>query len=518
MLTHIQELLDAAETNPDDTVLILDGVSFSTAEVRRRCEDVARGLVRGGLHGGDRVVIMLPSRPEAVWSWFGTAWAGGIDCPLSPEVKGALLDYYLTDLEPSVVVSDVEGLQKIAACAWVPDLAVVVGEWDGTDILGAGARHLGFEDLAREHPGPDLPLPDADGTGTIIYTSGTTGPPKGVMLSRGYWLEISLNHRRVVRFEPGQRVYGAQPLYHMDARSVVVDCLLSRATLVLASQFSASAFWDEVERYDADVFFFVGTMIHHLYKQPDRQSGRAGRHRLGWGSAIPAALYEAFQERFNVTLVEGYGMTEVPFIASQTIRTASPGNVGHVVGVLETRIVDDTDQPVPDGCSGELLIRPRSPHVMMQGYWRKPEETLEATRGLWFRTGDLVRARTDGALEYVGRRKDSIRRRGENVSAWEVEQAALRQPDVREAAAFGVPAEVGDEDVALLVVPWVGGGDIDLAELRQRLSEDLPRYALPRFVELVDDLPKTPSERIAKGRVRERGLTPAAYDAEGTRV
>lgn len=513
--THIHEMLRSASSDPDATLLVFDGEGFSVQDVRRLSESVARGLVDHGLQTGDRVVIMLPGRPEAVWSWFGTTWAGGIDAPVPPDVKGAMLEYYLADLEPRFVIADAEGLQKIALTSYTPELAVVVGDWDGRQIL-SGTHHTRFDVFAKHHTEPELPVPSAEGVGTIIYTSGTTGPSKGAMLSRGYWLETSLNHMLDVQYEPGWKVYGAQPLCHMDARSVVIDCLLSRATMILASRFSASSFWADVESFDADVFVFIGTMIHLINKQPDRQTGKPKRPRLAWGSATPAAIYDDFEKRFGVTLIEGYGMTEVPYIASQTIDTASPGNVGHVVGALQAKLVDDSGRAVEPGQAGELVVRPTRPHAMMQGYWRKPEATLSAIRDLWFHTGDLMRSRDDGMLEYVGRKKDSIRRRGENVSAWEVEQAALRHPEVKEAAAFGVPAEVGDEDVALLVVPMAPDQSVNLAALRTFMAADLPRYALPRFLELVDGLPKTPSERVAKGLVQERGLTSAAYDAEHT--
>jgi len=268
-------------------------------------------------------------------------------------------------------------------------------------------------------------------------------------------------------------------------------------------------------RYDVDFFFYVGTMVHLLYKQPERPPMR--RHRIGLGSSTPASIQRAFEDRFNCSLVEAYGMTEFGLMLAQRLGAAEPGHVGTPPPWVELQVVDEHDIPVPDGTPGQLLVRPRGPHLHMLGYWNKPEATVEAWRGLWFHTGDLMIRRVDGTYEYVGRTKDSIRRRGENVSAWEVEKAANRHERVLEAAAIGVASDVGEEDIALLVVPSALGVP-DPSELRDFMAQDLPRYALPRFVEVVAELPKTPSERIAKGLVRERGLSDAAWDADAASV
>jgi crotonobetaine/carnitine-CoA ligase len=514
--THLEELARAAADSPGLPLLVLHDVTYSCRDVYGATRAVSHGLMTVGIGEGDRVVILLPNSAEAVWAWLGANAAGAIDAPISADVKGAMLDYYLRDLEPRLVITTQDLVDRMAAASpYRPEVLVLVGDDDGRRPLGEDVRTLSWGDLLTSGAdAPDHLAPSADATATIIYTSGTTGPSKGVMLSHGYWAEMSRNHQREVPFAPGSVVYCVQPLCHIDPRSVLLDCLLSRSTFVLAERFSASGYWDDVERYDADYFVYIGTILHLVHKQPDTQSGRALRPRIGIGSATPASIYHDFQHRFNAQLVEGYGMTEVPFMTSQILGHASPGTIGRIVESIEGRLVDDDDAEVPDGEVGELIIRPRRPHVMMQGYWRKPEATLEALRNLWFHTGDLHRRLPDGNLRYIGRKKDSIRRRGENVSAWEVEQAAMRHPSVKEAAAIGVPSPLGDEDVAVLVVASDAVVDLDLSALRDFMAADLPRFAVPRFLEIVQELPKTPSERIAKGKVRERGITSAAHDAE----
>ena len=514
--THLVELMRAAVDSADRPFFVIGETPVTYADTLARAQACASGLRQLGVAEGDRVLIMTPNRPEAVFVWLGSNLIGAIDAPLSHESRGALLDYFLRDLEPSVIVGTPDCLARIAeSSSFRPPYAVVLGEEPGRPpILGTATRQMTFDELTTAGEDPLAAVPDADRTATIIYTSGTTGPSKGVMLSHGYWAELARTHLALVPFAPHEVVYCAQPLCHIDPRSLLVDVLMVRGTLILPPRFSASGFWADIERYDADKFVYVGTMLHLIHKQPDVPSERPTRLRIGMGSAAPESIYREVEERFNVRLYEGYGMTEVPVMAHHVTRLSGPGHIGPAVPMVELRLVDGEDRDVAVGDVGEAVVRPRTRFHMMQGYWRKPEATVEATRGLWFHTGDNLRQGPDGRLVYIGRKKDAIRRRGENVSAWEVEEAAARHPSVKEAAAIGVPSAVGDEDVALLVVPVEGAPGIDPAELRSFVAADLPRFAVPRYIEIVESLPKTPSERIAKAAVRDRGITAVAYDAE----
>ncbi len=514
--TPLSELAVAAQDSPELPLVVIDGQQATYAEAWTAVRETALGLRHLGVQPGDRVIVLIPNRFEAIWAWFGIQAAGAIDAPISVEAPGAFLQYLADDLAPTAVIGTAPLLERLAAVVSVPPaLAVVVGEPAAQDPFGPGTRHVTFDEVRTIGASSDqvLELPPATAVGTIMYSSGTTGPSKGVMLSQGYYSTLAAAHVACFDLRPGSSTYCVQPLCHIDGRSSLVNAVHLRGRLHLGTRFSASRFWDEVEEHDVDVFFFVGTMIHLLYKQPSRPLRDPRRRRTGLGSATPASIKGAFEERFNCHLVEGYGMTEFGIILAQQAGATHPGQVGTPPPWVEVQIVDADDLPVPDGTPGQLIARPRLKHLHMLGYWNKPEATLEAWRGLWFHTGDVLVRRTDGFFEYVGRTKDSIRRRGENVSAWEVEQAASRHERVLEAAAIGVPSDVGDEDIALLVVPSATGRP-EPAELRSFMANDLPRYALPRFVEIVEELPKTPSERIAKGLVRDRGLTEAAWDAE----
>jgi crotonobetaine/carnitine-CoA ligase len=511
----LRELEAAGSDAGSSSFITIGGETTTYAQAWQKVREVAHGMAAAGIEPGDRVVIFLPNRLEAVWSWWGVQAIGAIDAPISTAAPGAFLRHLVDDLRPKAAVGTPELLERLAATGAEVDLAIVVGGAPDERPMGEQATHLDFSDLVARGKAAttDLPLPQPDAPGTIMYSSGTTGPSKGVLLSQGYYSSLAAAHTETGDFHAGVKIYCVQPLCHVDGRSSVVDVLHLRGHVVLGTKFSASGFWREVEKHDVDVFFYVGTMIHLIHKQPPHPLANPNRRRTGMGSATPHSIHREFEDRFNVDLVEGYGMTELGLMLSQRKDRTEPGHIGWTIPWIEVQVVDQKDSPVATGVTGQLVARPCGPHLHMLGYWNRPADTVEAWRGLWFHTGDLVRRREDGAFVYIGRTKDAIRRRGENVSAWEVEQAATRHELVLEAAAIGVPSDLGEEDVALLVVP-TPAGEPDPAELRAFMAKDLPRFALPRYVEIVAALPKTPSERIAKGVVRERGITDAAHDLE----
>jgi crotonobetaine/carnitine-CoA ligase len=512
------ELAAAAADAPELAFVSIDGTGATYGEAWEAVRETALGLLGSGVGPGDRVILLVPNRLEAIWAWWGVQAAGAIDAPISVEAPGAFLRYLAEDLSPKAVIGTAPLLARLAeVISAKPALAVIVGDHaTGEAPFGSEVRHLTFPQLRNlgASAARELDLPKSDAVGTIMYSSGTTGPSKGVMLSQGYYATLASVHIDIFKLQPGASSYCVQPLCHIDGRSSVVNALHLRGRVFLGTHFSASRFWDEVEANDVDFFYYVGTMIHLVHKQPRRPLRTTDRLRTGIGSSTPASVQRDFEARFNCELVEGYGMTEFGVMLSQRAGSAEPGHIGTPPPWVEVRVVGiDDDLPVAAGTPGQLVARPMGAHLMMLGYWNRPEATVEAWRGLWFHTGDVVVQRPDGCFEYIGRTKDSIRRRGENVSAWEVEQAATRHERVLEAAAIGVPSELGEEDVALLVVAS-GPSWPAPADLRSFMARDLPRYALPRYIEIVENLPKTPSERIAKGVCRERGLTDAAWDAE----
>jgi crotonobetaine/carnitine-CoA ligase len=354
--------------------------------------------------------------------------------------------------------------------------------------------------------------PEPGETATIMFTSGTTGPSKGVMLPQRYYPAFGAVFEWESGLREGDVFYTPQPLFHIDPRAFTVGVIHTRSTVVLGTRFSVSRFWDEVRSHKATLFGFIGTMMWLLYKQPPKPDEADNPARVAICSAVPHDVQEEFEERFGLRILEGYGMTECVCITGDTPEDYVRGYVGGPAPHVDVAILDDDDNPVEAGTAGQICFRPRAGFVAASGYWRKPAETLEAWRNLWFHTGDMGRRHANGQYEFIGRMKDAIRRRGENVSAWEVEQAISAHPDVLDAAAIGVPSEVGEEDVAVLLVAAPGRSP-DPVELIQFVERDLPSFAVPRYIEIVDELPKTHTLKIAKDKVRARGISDAAWDA-----
>jgi crotonobetaine/carnitine-CoA ligase len=513
-LTAYSLLRREAERAPESSALLVRGRDHSRAELFEAVHSLAAGLQALGLARGDRAVLLVDNRVEAVTCWLGINAAGLIDVPINTGAKGAHLHYLVQDCSPRVIVGQIEHLRRLQEVVTAPPhLVVVIDPDDGEPPFGPDVVHLSYDQLLETGRASTLDAPPANHEdATMIYTSGTTGPSKGVLLPQAYYVRWASRGIQVARMGVGETCYTPEPLFHADARSYLTSSLVSGGRLALGERFSVSGFWDDVRAADASYFAYLGTMLTMLFAAPERDDDVDNPAVVGIGGAAPAAIHRQFEERFGVKLLEMYGMTECILITTNTLDDRRIGSIGKPVPELEARLVDTHDQPVPAGEEGELVIRPREPSTIMSGYWQKPEATLAAWRNLWFHTGDRMREDDDGFLYYVGRLKDSIRRRGENVSCWEVELAIGRHPDVLDAAAIGVPSELGEEDVAALVVPRAGRA-LDPAELHAFLEADLPGFAVPRYIEVVAELPKTPTERVNKDLVRARGLTEQAWDA-----
>lgn len=310
-------------------------------------------------------------------------------------------------------------------------------------------------------------------------------------------------------------MYAAVPLFHMSGLMFVVfGSLTSGRSSALDSTFSPNRCWDRVRQYDATEFFGVGPMIVMLWNLPPSPGDAKLPFRVMIGAPIPPELHEALEQRYDCKVVAGYALSEATPIATHHIdEPRVPGTVGRPVPLFDVQLVDDDDEPVPTGTVGEICVRPRYPHLMFEGYLNRPAETLAQCRNLWFQTGDLGRFDDDGLLSWVDRKKDAIRRRGENISSFEVEMAVLRHPAVLECAAHGVPSPLGEEDVKVCVVLRLDR-TVDPADLVAHCAEYLPRFAVPRYVEFVDALPKNQVARVLKHQLRANPLTDATWDRD----
>ena len=347
----------------------------------------------------------------------------------------------------------------------------------------------------------------------LLYTSGSTGRSKAVRISHRFVLRQARGVIDGLGLRADDVLYCPYPLFHLDAAVMTVaPALLLRGVAAIGERFSVSRYWDEVRAFQATVFDFMGATLTMLWKQPPGPRDREHRARLGWGVPLPAWAPQ-FEQRFGCRLVELYGSTEVGAILYTPLdEPARPGSCGKLRGPWRVMLADADGFEVPVGTPGELLVRPEEPSVLMDGYWGQPLESLQALRNQWFHTGDLLRRDADGWYYFVGRAKDIVRRRGENISAAEVEQAIEEHPAVLECAVIGVPSELTEEDVMAWVVPRPGQ-PLRADELAAWCGGRMAGFMVPRFVRIVDELPKTPTDKVEKTRLREQGAA-GAWDRE----
>ena len=500
-----------AVRHPDATWLLWRDERYSWRDVLSAAQRVANGLVERGIAPGDRVALLLPNRPEFLWAHFGVLFAGALSVPVNISQRGAVLEHILRDSDAKLAIFAEELRDPVLRAAEsCPDLAelVVLGTTRDTAV-----RHT-FDDLLSA---PDRPLGLAEherrgGVG-IMYTSGTTGPPKGVVAT-GYDFGALSLLLQAAGIRPGETMYTPLPLYHGNALVVsAIGSMLADARLALGERFSASRFWDECRRYEAVEFNALGGMIPILLKAPEKPSDADNPVRVVLSAGAPGdERWTRFERRFGVRLIEWFGMVDAPGNLLNT--EGRVGSMGKPVPGVEFRVVDERGEPVGPGVVGELVFRHSRGRLTY--YHKNPELTEAAYAGGWFHSGDLAEVDEDGFFYYRGRKKESMRRRGENISAWEVESVFNRHPRVRESAAFGVPSELGEDEVMVVVVP--NGEPPDPVELVEWCRGRLAYYAVPRYIEIVESLPKTDTQRIRYADLKARGRTEATWDREAAGV
>ena len=490
-------LRDRAETDPNRLFVECAGERRTFAQMYDRAQRVAGGLAALGVKKGDRVASILPNTIAHVDLIFACTHLGAIHVPVNVFLKGEFLRYQLHDAEASVVVADADGLTALDAIKdELPELKHVIAE----DQLP----------VAEPIPPADLVMGD---TVAIVYTSGTTGMPKGCMIPHGYHTKNPITSNTLLEYQAGDVLYTALPLFHGWARGMMFGALVHRLTVVLDQEFSAGVALERFAQTGATVFSGVGAMGMALLARPMSRTDR--EHNLRVAFMIPFAPSDeaAFTERFRVRVQSNmYGQTETGAITYTPLaEEAKPGAIGHPSPQYDVRVVDDDDHDVPVGTPGEVIVRSKSPDVLYTGYWRKPEATAEAMRGGWHHTGDLARLDEDGFLTFVDRKKDAVRRRGENVSSVQLEQAIARHPKITEAAVVAVPSPMTEDDIKVCVVATE---QLDPEELFGFFRETLPFFAIPRYVEVIDALPKTATARVQKHILRESGASSATWDFE----
>lgn len=501
-MTTFHELLRAsAELHGPRTAIRFDEAQLSYEELLNRSEAVAAELVAAGVGPGDHVALVMDNSLECVLAWLASSLLGCTEIPINPQYRGDLLHYLLADGAATAVVCDAHYLARISEVASrLPMLRRVLV--NGTIREGSG------------YPVPVMPV-DFAASGRafievrevperiVLYTSGTTGPSKGVIHTQKSSLVLARYNAAVLGYDESDRLLNFFPLFHQNARYTgVMAALCVGASIRLERRLSTSTFWRTCDADGITAFNYLGSVLRMLLNvtEPERN---AGSHtvRKAFGAGAAPGVWTEFEERLGIELYETYGLSEAPMATINVPSARSPrGSAGRASALFEVAVVDPEDNPLRAGDVGEIVMRPRGPDAIMRGYLNKDAATVEALRNLWFHSGDRGMMSADGDLYFEERAKDSIRRRGENISAWEVESVLEQHPAVAEAAVYGVSCPDADEEVAASIVACADPAD--LAEIHAFACERLPDYAAPTLMRLVPDLPRTPTEKVKKEELR----------------
>lgn len=511
----VGDLLRAqAKAQPDKPFLSCGARRYTYAGMDAVSDRVAAGLAELGVAYGDRLALVSTNRPELLELLFGCAKLGVIQVPLNAFLRGEFLRYQLADCTASTLVVDREGLAS--ALPLLPELPglkrlILLDDEPDDDLPVETLAYSKLRDAQGQLPSVSVSASDLM---SILYTSGTTGMPKGCMMPHGYYVTIGSLMQDVWGVGADDTVFTALPLFHGAARAMVtMAALVHGATAVIEPSFSASGLLERLIDTQATVLFGVGAMGAAMLSLPSSDDDRA--HQLRFAGFIPFSteLQQQFMDRFGVEChAEAFGQTEcVPITYSRPDGPRNRASAGRPAAHLDVRLVDDNDYEVPVGEIGEIVARPRTPSAMYVGYWNKPADTVKAWRNLWHHTGDYGRADAGGFISFVDRKKDALRRRGENISSMELEVAILRHPNIAEAAVHAVPSGLLEDDVKACVV-LTPDAEVQPAELFTFFQQNLPYYAVPRYVDILPELPKNAVARVMKNVLRERGNNEHTWD------
>lgn len=511
MTTFHQLLRSSAAAFGDRTAVLFGDDSLTYQQLLSKSEARAANLAAHGIDAESRIALIMDNSMECVLAWLATALTGGTDIPVNPQYRGELLHYLLSDSAVTTVICDPQYLPTLMQVAdRLPELQNVLVNGPAFNVDGSG---LLVRSLACIPDDVLFSSPAQADERVVLYTSGTTGPSKGVVHSQRSMLMLARYNAKVMGYGPDDRLLNFFPLFHQNARYTgVIPALSVGASIRIEPKLSTSRFWEICDRDQITAFNYLGSVLRMILNAtgPDR---RAGTHSItrAFGAGASPAVWAEFEVREGIALYETYGLSEAPMATINVPGPgrAPPGSAGKPSELFEVQVVDDHDEPVAPGETGEFVLRPRQPGIFMQGYLGKPEATTHATRNLWFHSGDRGHMSAEGDLYFAERSKDSIRRRGENISAWEVESTLERHPAVAEVAIYGLKTVDGDEEVAASIVP--SGSIVDLALIYAFASEHLPAYAVPTLLRTADELPRTATSKVRKDELR--ALPRAVYTA-----
>ena len=513
-------LKDKAEENQDKVLFYFEDKRFSYQEANSMANRWANGYQSLGVKKGDKVTAMLPSSPEFVFHWFGLAKLGGVDNPINTAYKGDLLRHVISLSDSRVILIHEDFLERIELIQdELPKLEKIIlyapsGQKPEVDLK---IPIIPYEDMLKDdsEPTPDEEVRHCDPL-QIIYTSGTTGPSKGVLLPHNSMYYYGADSVNFFKLTGDDINYSCLPMFHINIRFfTILPSLLCDTTFAMSEKFSASRFWENICRYKATSFCLLGAMCDFLWNQPPSDHEKENTARLFFGGPLGIKRSKEYEERYKLEVYAGYfGMSEANWITSMGVDEADrlkvEGKWGQVLSMgkenrelYEVKLVDDFDDEVPDGELGEIVCRPARPFSMMLEYINMPDKTQEAWRNLWFHSGDMARKDEEGYFHFVDRKKDYLRRRGENISSFEVEAVINSFPKVVESVALGIQSEKYNDEDILVVLRLKPGEELYPEELLEWCKERMAKFMVPQFVMLTDEIPRTATGRAEKYKIRK---------------
>jgi crotonobetaine/carnitine-CoA ligase len=524
--TVLHALARAVAAASDRVFLDFSGEKYTYAETDLLATRFAHELKRLGVQPGQTVATVLGNCIDQVVSWLAINKVGAIWVPLNTAYRGEFLRHQLDDSTARIVIADAKYVRNIIAVSdGLPNVKIILQRGQTNDSQpDSGTASIIALDAYRGDDDTPIPIVTKPGDlSMLIYTSGTTGQSKGCMISHNYVCNQARQSNQFLPPRPGDVKYTPLPLFHASAIDFTLSAMLSHDTVAIAERFSLSNFWGDIERSGATVARLMASIFPLVGHAPDTPEMKRcfGQLRSVQGAPFPAELRRLWSERFGLkdTRGPGYGQTEGVRLSFH--RFGDPNSPQDSVGRIaddfyEVVVLDEDDNILSGGEIGEIAFRPRRPHSMFAGYWRRPEATINVWGNLWMHTGDLGRIENN-YLYFVDRKKDYLRSRGENISSFEVERAFLAHPALCEVAAH--PAELGvSEDCLKITAVLREGHHISEEELCLWALENVPHFAVPRYIEFRDELPRTPSFKVQKFQLRKEGRTPKTWDREAAGI
>ncbi|MCX6584164.1 MAG: AMP-binding protein [Candidatus Aminicenantes bacterium] len=489
---------------------------FGFRDLDRESNKIAAGLQRLGVAKGDKVAIEMGNRPEFLFLWFGLCKLGAVEVPINTSHRGDLLSYMINQSDCRFMVVDSAYLDRAApVMKGLPKIEkVLVLKGRGENLPKLNKPTFDFLEV-MDNDGGYTPVDViwADPY-AIMYTSGTTGPSRGALMPHNYAVHMGETVSNAVEYTEKDCLYTVLPLFHGNAQVLsTIPALMNGARMILRERFSAGHFWDDVKKYGCTEFNFIGAILPILFKADPKPDDADNPLRAMLGGGAPMDQFGAIEKRFGVTLIEGYGMSEIGLPLMNTLRVRKSATCGRPLPDYTVKVVDENGVEVGPNVPGELLVRHLKPNCMLIEYYNMPGKTIEAWKDLWFHTGDYLYYDEDGYFHFVDRKKDALRRRGENISSYEVEKVINAHPAVLESAAVAAVSEMGEDEV-MVCLRLKPGKKLEPEELMTYCEGQMAYFMIPRYVRYMDELPKTPTERVEKYRLREQGITRDTWDRE----